>query len=198
MLSHRLLSASLLLTSGIFACTLPAQDAPASHRGRKYKVPPETSHIEVEVLRSGTRRPIPNAAVVFHSVKDEKDEGNLEVKTNEEGKAVIDIIPTGSKVDVQVIADGFATFADSYQVNEPTRTIEIKMLKPRAQVSTYTDNTGGASDVRPGIQEPPKPHPPAVVQPAQPTSHTSDPTPQAPVDPNATPGNSQNRTPKVQ
>ena len=36
--------------------------------------------------------PIANAAVVFHSVKDDKDEGNLEVKTNEEGKAIIDII----------------------------------------------------------------------------------------------------------
>ncbi len=46
------------------------------------------------------------------------DEGNLEVKTHPDGKVAIDVIPTGSSVRIQVIADGFATFADDYVVNE--------------------------------------------------------------------------------
>jgi hypothetical protein len=185
-----------LLVSATFAAAAHAQDAPVSNRGRKYKAPPPTSHIEVIVLRNYNGKPIANAAVVFHSVKDNKDEGNLEVKTNEDGKAIIDVIPTGSEVGVQVIADGFATFADDYQVNEADRTITVKLLRPRAQVSEYIDNTGKPAQMQPGVQEPNHPHSPPVVQPPQPTNHTSDPAPLAPVDPNATPGNSQNPTPK--
>ena len=181
----------------LFSATLAAahaQDSSVSNRGRKYKAPPPTSHIEVVVLRNYNGKPIAGAAVVFHSVKDDKDEGNLEVKTNEAGKAIIDVIPTGSKVGVQIIADGFATYADDYQVNETDRTITVKMMRPRAQMSAYIDNTGKPAQVQPGVQEPVHPHSPPVVQPPQPTNHTSDPAPRAPVDPNATPGNSQNQT----
>ena len=33
---------------------------------------------------------------------------------------MIDVIPTGSSVRIQVLADGFATFAEDYMVNEAT------------------------------------------------------------------------------
>jgi hypothetical protein len=160
----RLISSGLVLSLGLLAAApcAPAQDS----RGRKYKAPPPTSHIEVVVLKGYNGKPVANAAVVFHSVKDDKDEGNLEVKTNEEGKAVIDIIPTGSKVTVQVIADGFATFADDYQVDETNRDIQIKLQRPRAQVSTYVDNSGKAAQVVPGVQEPPHHTPPPTPKPA--------------------------------
>jgi hypothetical protein len=144
----------LLVTLAVSA---GAQDS----RGRKYKAPPETSHIEVIVLKDVNKKPILNAAVVFNATKDGKSEGNLEVKTNEDGKAIIDVIPMGSSVDVQVIADGFATFADTYQVSESNRTIEIHMLKPRAQISTYVDTRGQAAQRPMGIQEPVKPSKPA-------------------------------------
>jgi len=42
------------------------QDDPASKRGRKYKVPPPTSRIEVTILKDVNGKPIENAAVVFH------------------------------------------------------------------------------------------------------------------------------------
>ena len=162
-------------------------------RGRKYKAPPATTHIEVEVLKASTKKPIPNAAVIFHSVKDGHDEGNLEVKTNEDGKAVIDIIPQGSAVDVQVIANGLATFAETYQIDEPSRQIQVSMISPRAQISKYQDNSGKASQRPDGVQEPNSPATPPVTQTPKPTNHTSDPSPIAPVSPNATPGNSQNQ-----
>ena len=47
----------------------------------------------------------------------------MEMKTDPDGRAAIDVIPTGSKATIQVIADGFATFAEDYQVNEATRQI---------------------------------------------------------------------------
>ena len=37
------------------------------------------------MLRNYNGKPVANAAVVFHSIKDGKDEGNMEVKTNEQG-----------------------------------------------------------------------------------------------------------------
>jgi len=162
MFIRRTLYSGVVLGLAVISAT--AQDS----RGRKYKAPPDTSHIEVLVLRDNNHKPIPNAAVVFHSIRDGKDEGNLEVKTNDQGKAIIDVIPTGSSVDVQVIADGFATFAGTYQVDEASRAIEIKMIKPRAQISTYVDTRGQAAQRPAGVQEPGSPvstQPPAKAAP---------------------------------
>jgi hypothetical protein len=134
-------------------------------RGRKYKAPPETSHIEIEVLRASNGKPISNAAVIFNPEKDGKDEGNLEVKTGPDGKAAIDVIPTGSKLRVQVIAGGFATFAEEYMVDSDKKEISVKLVRPRAQVSAYVDNTGKPSERKPGVQEPVRPTDPPAAPP---------------------------------
>jgi 3-oxoacyl-[acyl-carrier protein] reductase/pteridine reductase len=99
-------------------------------------------------------KPIMNAAVVFDSTLNGKEEGNLEVKTDPDGKAVIDVIPTGSKVRVQIIATGFATYAEDYLVTEPTRQIFVSMLRPQEQISAYENNEGKATERKPGVQEP--------------------------------------------
>jgi hypothetical protein len=145
------------LISLSLAPILPTASAQDHSRGRKYKAPPETSHIEVEVVRANNGKPIANAAVIFNPEKDGKDEGNLEIKTGPDGKAAIDVIPTGSKLRVQVIAGGFATFAEDYMVDTATKEISVKMLRPRAQVSAYVDNSGKASERKPGVQEPVRP-----------------------------------------
>jgi hypothetical protein len=141
---------------------LHAQDDGSSREegrhGRKYKAPPETSEIEVTVLKGFNKKPIMNAAVVFHPVDaDGKDEGFLEMKTDPDGKAKIDVIPTGSSVRVQVIATGYATYAEDYKINEPQRKITIDMQRPHAQVSTYVDESGKPSGIKPGVQEPVRP-----------------------------------------
>lgn len=154
-MSHRTFRlGSVLLSTAMVAALFFSPALHAQRRGRKYKAPPPTSRIQVEVLRENNGKPIPNAAVVFRSTKDGHDEGNLEVKTNEDGVASIDVIPTGSRVQVQIIADGFATFAQEYFVPESDREIHVKMLPPRAQVSAYADNDGKASQRQPGVQEP--------------------------------------------
>src|SRR5579864_7195717 len=95
---RRISNIALALSIALVSC-LPAmaQDAPVKH-GRKYKAPPATSHIEVTVLKKFNGKPIANAAVIFDSTLDGKDQGNLEVKTDPDGKATIDVIPTGSTV----------------------------------------------------------------------------------------------------
>ncbi len=175
----RLIGLCLLLSLGLNIAAL-AQDA-TPKRGRKYKAPPATSHIEVTVTKKLNGKPISNAAVIFYSTLDGKDEGNLEVKTDPDGKATIDVIPTGSTVRVQVIATGFATYADDYVVTEPSRQIAIAMLRPQEQVSSYVDNEGKASSMKPGVQEPIRPTtPPAGTTPPAPAQTTPNPAPAPP------------------
>jgi hypothetical protein len=177
MLRTRSISLSLLSALGLCLAlphALLGQDSTDVKRGRKYKAPPATSHIEVTVLKKFNGKPIPNAAVIFNSSLEGKDEGNLEVKTDPDGKASIDVIPTGSTVRVQVIATGFATFAEEYVVAEPSRQISVSMIRPQEQVSSYVDNTGKASDRKPGVQEPIRQTPPAA-KPALPPPPVSPP-----------------------
>ncbi|HEX3473295.1 MAG TPA: carboxypeptidase-like regulatory domain-containing protein [Silvibacterium sp.] len=112
-----------------------AQDQP--RRGRKYTPPPPTAKITVTVIKAANGKPIENAAVVFHPMKGGKDEGNLELKTNEEGKASIDVIPIGDTVRLQVIANGFQTFGDDYEITTDSKDITVKMKHPDRQYSIY-------------------------------------------------------------
>lgn len=156
----------LALVTLLAPVCLPARaqdDDSHKYRGRKYKAPPETSKIEVTVLKGFNKKPIDGAHVIFHPQKDGKDEGFMELKTHQDGKAVIDVIPQGSQVTIQVLADGFATYAEDYVISEPNRAITIEMERPRAQVSTYVDNDGKPSQRKPGVQEPIRPKKPATT-----------------------------------
>jgi len=141
--------------------------------GRKYKAPPQTSNIEITVIRGYNQKPIVNAAVVFHPVDATgKDEGFLEMKTDPDGKAKIDVIPTGSSLRVQVIATGFAPYAEDYKISDPEQKITVAMQRPRQQVSTYVDESGKPSTAKPGVQEPVRPKLSANGTPIPQTSST--------------------------
>ena len=94
--------------------SLSAQES--AHRGRKYKPPPPTSKVEVTVLRDSDSKPIENAAVVFHL---DGDKGNMELKTNEDGKSMIDVLPIGSTMRLQIIAKGFQTYGEDLRSTRP-------------------------------------------------------------------------------
>jgi hypothetical protein len=127
-------------------CLLSAQQ---ENRGRKYTPPPATAKITVTVVKATNGKPIENAAVVFHPMKSGKDEGNLELKTNEDGKATIEVIPIGYTVRLQIIADGYQTFGDDYQITTDTKDIQVKLKRPSRQYSIYESHpdapVGGAS-----------------------------------------------------
>jgi 5-hydroxyisourate hydrolase-like protein (transthyretin family) len=114
---------------------LSAQDAP--RRGRKYTPPPPTAKITVTVVKATNGKPVENAAVVFHPIKNGKDQGGLELKTNEEGKVSIDVIPVGDMVRLQIIANGYQTFGDDYELTTDTKDITVKLKKPDRQYSIY-------------------------------------------------------------
>ena len=125
--------------------------------GRKYTPPPATAHIVVSVQKAFNGHAMENAAVIFHAVKDGKDTGNMEVKTNGQGDATMDFIEAGSHVTVQVFANGYSTFADEFDVTDADKLITVKLKRPQAQVSQYQDNEGKAAPVQPGVQERAKP-----------------------------------------
>jgi hypothetical protein len=119
-----------------------AQDS--SNRGRKYKAPPPSARIEITIVRDINSKPIENAAVIFHPMEGDKDKGVLELKTNEDGKAIIDVLPIGDTVRMQVIAAGFQTYGQDYKVDKPQMVMEIRLKRPGEQYSIYKDKGQGA------------------------------------------------------
>jgi hypothetical protein len=63
----------------------------------------------------------------------------LQLKTNTEGKTSFDGIPYGA-LRVQVLAQGFQTFGEDYDVNKPEMEITIKLKRPQGQYSVYEDH----------------------------------------------------------
>ena len=61
---------------------------------------------------------------------------SYELKTNQEGVAKIPPIPQG-KILVQVIAKGYQTHGQTYEVDETERTIEVKLKPPQQQYSAH-------------------------------------------------------------
>lgn len=143
----------------LVACSFPvsAQQNKVS-RGRKYKAPPETSRIEIFILRNVDGKPIENAAVVFHPVVNGQDRGAMELKTNEDGKTIIEVLPIGGTVRLQVIARGFQTYGEDIEVDKPEMAFTIRMKRPGEQYSIYKthDATPNAGQEKPtGSSAPP-------------------------------------------
>jgi hypothetical protein len=116
-----------------------------SHRGRKYKAPPPSSRIEVTVVKADNGKPVTNAAVIFHPIEGDKDKGTMELKTDEDGKAIIDVIPVGDTVRLQVIANGFQTYGQDYKIDKDAMTMEVHLKRPGAQYSVYNQNNNSGS-----------------------------------------------------
>lgn len=131
---------SLAVTLGLAFVSISANAQDAPKRGRKYKSPPATARIEVTILRDASGKPIENAAVVFHPMQGEKDKGNMELKTNEDGKTIIDVLPIGDTVRMQVIAKGFQTYGGDYKIDKAEMAIEIKLKRPGEQYSIYKNH----------------------------------------------------------
>jgi len=125
--------------------SLSVLSAQQQTHGRKYTPPPATATIKVTVVRSTNGKPIPNAAVVFHPMEGDKDKGALELKSDEDGKVTIDVIPVGDMVRLQVIADGWKTYGDDFKIETDSKEILVKMKRPTEQYSLYGDGHGTAT-----------------------------------------------------
>ncbi|HEY4011230.1 MAG TPA: hypothetical protein VGM11_13835 [Acidobacteriaceae bacterium] len=141
----------------------PSASAAPQEHGRKWQPPPPTAPVVVTVVKAFNGKPFENAGVVFHAIRNGKSDGNLEVKTDPDGNAKIDLLEVGSHVLVQVIATGYATSATEFDLTPDGKQLLVKLSRPQAQVSNYVDNDGKASQTKPGVQE-------RVIPPAAQTS----------------------------
>lgn len=98
----------------------------------------KTARVSVTVVKEVNGKPVKNAEIVLHPLDksgNQKQEG-MELKTHEDGKAEASGIPYG-KVRIQVIAHGFRTYGDDYDINQSALEITIKLQKPKEQFSIY-------------------------------------------------------------
>jgi hypothetical protein len=87
----------------------------------------------------------------------------MELKTNEDGKTIIDVLPLGATVRLQVIAKGFQTFGDDYKIEKGEMAIEIRMKRPGEQYSIYKKHPEveeGGKDSAPPAKAPDSTTPP--------------------------------------
>ncbi len=144
------------LSAAVLAATMAASAAPSQtqeQHGRKWQPPAPTAPITIIVVKGFNNKPFENAGVVFRAVRDGKSVGTLEVKSDPDGNARIDVLEVGSHVLVQVIATGYATAAAEFDLPTEGKQLTLKLERPKAQGSQYENNDGKSSQTHPGVQE---------------------------------------------
>jgi 5-hydroxyisourate hydrolase-like protein (transthyretin family) len=96
------------------------------------------STVTFTVLKDASGKPIRNASVILHPVdkKGKQKRGGQQLKTDEEGKCLYPGVPYG-KMRVQVIAPGYQTFGEDYEIETPEMTIQIRLKLPQEQHTIY-------------------------------------------------------------
>ncbi len=100
-----------------------------------------TSSLRFVVVRDTDGKPVRNAEVVLHPVKrkGKQAQGEIELKTDAEGKTNVDGIPYGS-LRVQVLAPHFQTFGEDYEIDKAEMEITVKLKHPGGQYSIYENH----------------------------------------------------------
>lgn len=107
----------------------------------------DTATLKFLVLRDYNGKPVRNASVVMHPVKKDGKQarGGFELKADADGKASFDGVPYGT-LRVQVLAPGFQTFGQDYDVNRPEMEITVKLKRPQGQYSIYENQQNEKKD----------------------------------------------------
>jgi len=105
-----------------------------------------SSWIYFTVVKDDNGKPVRNAAVILHPVAltGKQERGGLELKTDPDGKTNIDGIPLG-KLRIQVLAHGFQTYGEDFDIEKPKTEITIKLKRPQGQFSVYDDRAQDSS-----------------------------------------------------
>ncbi len=112
---------------------------------RKYKPPPPTAQITVTVLRNDNDKPIANAAVIFHTLKGDKYTGDMELISNSNGKASLNLIPIGDRALLQIIANGYQTYGHIYKIDKAKMAMTIRLKLPQPEYSIYKNHNATAN-----------------------------------------------------
>ncbi len=98
----------------------------------------QASNLRFTVVKDDNNKPVRNASVVLHPVgkNGKQAKGGFQLKTDNDGKTESDGLPYGL-LRVQVLAPGFQTFGDDYDINKPEMDIQIRLKRPTDQTSAY-------------------------------------------------------------
>jgi hypothetical protein len=116
----------------LFAVAARGQEKDADAKA-KSDTAPKDARLTIVVTGGDDKKPVDSASVYIRFVeehkhgKDKKVEMNL--KTNQEGICHVPVIPPGNFL-VQVIAEGWKTYGEYYDVNQAEQTINITLVRP--------------------------------------------------------------------
>jgi hypothetical protein len=103
--------------------------------------PPTTAIVVKVTTLSG--KPIDHASVIVRFISGHAKlklykaiRTQYELQTTQEGEAKIPTIPQG-KIQIQVIAKNYQTFGGVFDIEEPQKTVEIKLNPPQSQYSVH-------------------------------------------------------------
>jgi hypothetical protein len=103
-----------------------------------------TARVDVHVIKADGS-PVVHADVTVKALKGEKASVRWKARTGENGMAAPVTegeIPQG-KIVVEVTADGFAPFAQTFDVHEAQKTLEVKMGSSMTQINVHVTTLGG-------------------------------------------------------
>jgi hypothetical protein len=103
--------------------------------------PDETSRLTLQVLTEESKKPVPSAHVVVRFVSGKKffikdKRTSWEAQTDKRGELTLDDVPLG-RVKVQVIARGYQTFGNEFELTKSQEDVTILLKPPAKQVSAY-------------------------------------------------------------
>jgi hypothetical protein len=118
--------------------------------------PEPTAILNFLILKEDNGKPVRNAAVIMHSVNShgKQGRGDLELKTDLDGKTRFDGVPYG-KLRVQVLASGFQTYGEDFDINKAKMEFTVKLKRPQGQYSIYQDHPGENKDEKKDDKTPP-------------------------------------------
>jgi hypothetical protein len=114
-----------------------------------------TAALSFLILKDDNGKPVRNAAVVLHPVntKGKQGRGGFELKTDSDGKTHFEGVPYG-KLRVQVLAPGFQTYGEDFDIGEPEKDITVRLKRPQKQYSIYDDAHGTPKQDAPPQEKP--------------------------------------------
>jgi hypothetical protein len=111
----------------------------------KKGTPENLANLHFTVVKDDNGKPVRNASVILHPVEKDgtQSRGGYQLKTNNDGETEDQGVPYG-KIRIQVIAHGFQTFGQDYEINQQNMNIDIRLKRPTGQFSIYEN--GASTD----------------------------------------------------
>lgn len=99
------------------------------------------TEVKLVVVDSEKGTPVPKAGITLHFVRGKnlfgkKEKAEWDLKTDSHGQVSVPFIPHG-KMRVQIIAKGYQTYGEDFEIAGDEQTINVKLSHPSDQYSVH-------------------------------------------------------------